>query len=146
MVGNNSYMPRWGRCKLKEKIFIFSNHLGVAGTPKLAALCDSPTLSIHVPAFHRFPPNTNPVLSRTPTVTLKPALVMWLSRSSPAPRSRKLMPMKCRCITSWMTSYKGWSLNKDWFKINFLLIISIHNWEKSSQKYFDRSTNSLNYF
>ena len=116
-------MPSLGRCKLKEKIFIFSNHLGVAGTPKLAALCDSPTLSIHVPAFHRFPPNTNPVLSRTPTVTLNPALVMWLSRSGPAPRSRKLMPMKCRCITSWMTSYKGWSLNKDWFKINFLLRI-----------------------
>ena len=27
-------------------------YLGVAGTPKFPAVCDSPTLSIHVPAFH----------------------------------------------------------------------------------------------
>ena len=92
---------------------ILATYLGVAGTPKFPALCDSPTLSIHVPAFHLLPPNTNPVSSRTPAVTLNPALVMWQSKSGPAPRSRKLMPMKWRCITSWMTSYSGWALVKN---------------------------------
>ena len=84
-------------------------HLGVAGTPLFPADSDSPTLSIHVPAFHWFPPNTNPVSSQTPADTLKPASFMLRSKLSPAPLSRNWIPIKWRCITSWMTSYNGMS-------------------------------------